>query len=62
MRQADAFARRKRDLSVIVSPESLFTRTDLCALSPDDAIANPVHLATMITTATVRPTTSAHAS
>ena len=57
--QAVAFAQLKRDLSVIVSPESLFTLTDLCGLSPDEAIASLVQLATTVTTATMRPTTSA---
>lgn len=50
---ADAFARLKRDLAVVVSPETLFTLTDLCGLSPDDAVTNAVRLATVITAATL---------
>lgn len=47
--QDAAFARLKRDLAVVVSPEALFTLTDLCGLSPDDALAHSVRLATAIT-------------
>ena len=53
-RDADAFARLKRDLAVVVSPEALFTLTDLCGLSPDDAIASAVRLATTITATALR--------
>lgn len=52
---ADAFARLKRDLAVVVSPEALFTLTDLCGLSADDAIAHAVRLATTITAAALKP-------
>ncbi|HKD74411.1 MAG TPA: TetR/AcrR family transcriptional regulator [Ktedonobacterales bacterium] len=48
---ADAFVRLKRDLAVVVSPEALFTLTDLCGLSPGDAVVNLVRLATTITAA-----------
>jgi hypothetical protein len=48
---ADAFARLKRDLSVVVSAEALFTLTDQCGLSPDEAIASAARLAATITAA-----------
>jgi AcrR family transcriptional regulator len=51
--EAETFARLKRDLAVVVSPESLFTLTDLCGLSPDDAVKSTVHLAKTITAATL---------
>ena len=53
---ADALARLKRDLAVVVSPEALFTLTDLCGLSPDDAVTNAVRLATTITAAALKRT------
>lgn len=46
---AQAFAQLKRDLAVIISAEAIFTLTDLCKLSPDDAIASAVRLARSIT-------------
>jgi AcrR family transcriptional regulator len=46
---ADALAQLKRDLAVVVSPEALFNLTDLCGLSPDEAIKSLVRLATAIT-------------
>jgi AcrR family transcriptional regulator len=51
---ASAFAQLKQDLAVIVSPESLFTQTDLCGLTPTDAVANCVRMATTITEAALR--------
>ncbi|MGO8948372.1 MAG: TetR/AcrR family transcriptional regulator [Ktedonobacterales bacterium] len=48
-KDAGTFDRLKRDLAVVVSPESLFTLTDLCGLSPDDAISSTVRLAATIT-------------
>jgi len=51
---ANAFARLKRDLAVIVSPEALFTLTDLCGLTPDDAVMQCVRLATTITAAALK--------
>jgi AcrR family transcriptional regulator len=48
---ADTFARLKRDLAVVVSAEALFILTDLCGLSPDDAITSAARLATSITAA-----------
>jgi AcrR family transcriptional regulator len=44
----------KRDLAVVVSAEALFTLTDLCGLSPDDAIASAVRTAATITRAAFR--------
>ncbi len=41
----------KQDLAVVVSAEALFTLTDLCGLSPDDAIASAVHTARTVTAA-----------
>lgn len=51
---AATFVHLKRDLAVVISPEALFTLTDLCGLSPDDAIMNSVRLATTITTAALK--------
>ena len=45
------FARLKRDLAVVISPEALFTLIDLCGLSPDEAVMHSVRLATVITMA-----------
>ena len=50
----DTFAHLKQDLAVIVSPEALFTLTDLCGLTPDAAIASLVRLATATTAAALR--------
>lgn len=52
--EADMFAQLKRDLAVVVSPEALFTLTDLCGLSPDAAVTNAVRLATTITEAALK--------
>jgi hypothetical protein len=43
--------RESRDLAVVVSAEALFTLTDLCGLSPDDAIASAVATARTLTEA-----------
>jgi AcrR family transcriptional regulator len=40
----------KRGLAIVVSAEALFTLTDLCGLSADDAIASAVRTATALTT------------
>jgi AcrR family transcriptional regulator len=48
---AAALAQLKRDLAVVVSAEALFILTDLCHLSPDEAIASAVHTARAITEA-----------
>lgn len=47
----DAYAQLHRDLSVVVSAEALFTLTDLCGLSPDQAIASAASTARTLTTA-----------
>jgi AcrR family transcriptional regulator len=46
-----AMARLKQDLTIVVSAEALFVLTDLCGLSPDDAIAAAVRTATTLTKA-----------
>ena|SRR5579862_9064505 len=51
---ATVLARLKRDLAVVVSPEALFTLTDLCGLPPDDAIMQCVRLATTITASALK--------
>ncbi|MEV6350058.1 TetR family transcriptional regulator [Actinoplanes sp. NPDC051851] len=43
-----------RDLAVVISAESMFTLTDLCRLSPDEAIASLVATARRVTAAAVR--------
>ncbi|QBD77373.1 TetR/AcrR family transcriptional regulator [Ktedonosporobacter rubrisoli] len=48
---AEAFTQLKRDLAVVVSAEALFTLTDLCGLSPDEAISTAARLARTITAA-----------
>jgi AcrR family transcriptional regulator len=45
----NAFGQLKQDLAVVVSAEALFTLTDVCRLSPDDAIASAARLASAIT-------------
>ena len=44
-------AQLKRDLAVVVSAEALFILTDLCGLSPEDAIASAVRTACTLTEA-----------
>jgi len=44
-------AQLKRDLAVTVSAEALFTLTDLCGLSPEDAIASATRTAATLTAA-----------
>ena len=51
---ANMFAQLKRDLAVVVSPEALFTLTDLCGLTPEDAVTNVARLATTITAAALK--------
>lgn len=46
-----ALAQLKRDLTVVISAEALFTLTDLCGLDPDAAVASAVHTATALTRA-----------
>ena len=48
-----AFESLKRELAIVVSAEALFTLTDLCGLSPDEAIARAVHAARTITAAAI---------
>jgi AcrR family transcriptional regulator len=50
-----ALEQLKRDLAVVGSAEALFILTDLCGLSPDDAIASAVHTARMVTVAATQP-------
>jgi AcrR family transcriptional regulator len=45
----DRLAQLKHDLAAIISAEALFTLTDLCRLTPDDAVASLVRIATTIT-------------
>jgi len=49
-----ALAQLKRDLAVVMSPEALFTLTDLCGLTPADAIASAVRTARTLTEAAAR--------
>jgi len=53
-----AFAQLKNDLVVVVSAEALFTLTDLCRLSPDEAVASAVHTATTLTRAAMQAVSS----
>jgi AcrR family transcriptional regulator len=52
-------AQLKRDLAVVVGAEALFTLTDLCGLSPEDAIASAVRTARTLTEA-AREKSSGH--
>ncbi|WP_331748655.1 hypothetical protein [Streptomyces chartreusis] len=54
MADATAFAKRKRDLAVVVRAESLFTLTELCELTPDEAVTSTVRTVTTLTAAAVR--------
>jgi AcrR family transcriptional regulator len=53
---ADAFTQLKRNLGVVVSPEALFTLTDLYRLSHDAAVTTCVRLATTLTAAALNHT------
>jgi AcrR family transcriptional regulator len=57
---AEAFARLKQDLAVVVSAEALFTLTDLCRLEPDEAITSAARLAATITAAALRGGAAPH--
>jgi AcrR family transcriptional regulator len=46
--------RLRRGLAVVMSAEALFVLTDLCGLSPDEAIASAVRTARSLTAAAVR--------
>jgi len=52
-RHPEALRQLKQDLAVVVGAEALFTLTDLCGLSPQEAIASAVHTARTITAAAV---------
>jgi AcrR family transcriptional regulator len=54
---ADRLAELKVDLAAVVSADALFSLTDLCRLSPEEAIASLVRTARTITRAAVHPTT-----
>lgn len=51
----EVLAQLKRGLAVVVSAEALFVLTDLCGLSPADAIASAVATARSLTAAALRP-------
>jgi AcrR family transcriptional regulator len=57
-RDPAALRQLKQDLAVVVSAEALFILTDLCGLSPDDAIASAVHTARAVTAAAIAGGTS----
>jgi AcrR family transcriptional regulator len=50
----EVLAQLKRDLAVVMSAEALFVLTDLCGLSPQDAVASAVRTARSLTAAAVR--------
>ncbi|MEU9453965.1 TetR/AcrR family transcriptional regulator [Streptomyces sp. NPDC048277] len=52
--QPAALDQLKRDLSVVISAEALFSLTDLNGLDPEQAIASLVHTATTLTRAALR--------
>jgi AcrR family transcriptional regulator len=45
----EQLAQLKHDLAAVISAEALFSLTDLCRLTPDDAVASLVRTATTIT-------------
>ncbi|HEY3955771.1 MAG TPA: TetR/AcrR family transcriptional regulator [Streptosporangiaceae bacterium] len=49
----DAFSQLRLDLAAVVSAEALFTLTDLCGLTPEQAIASAAHTARTLTTAAI---------
>jgi hypothetical protein len=49
----DAFSQLRLDLAVAVSAEALFTLTDLCGLTPEQAIASATRTARTLTTAAI---------
>jgi AcrR family transcriptional regulator len=51
---AGALDRLKQDLAMVMSAEALFTLTDLCGLSGDDAVTAAVRTARTITAAAAR--------
>jgi len=50
----DAVDQLKRDLALVVGAEALFTLTDLCGLSPEEAVAGAVRTARTLTEAALR--------
>jgi AcrR family transcriptional regulator len=54
-----ALTRLKQDLAMVVSAEAFFTLTDLCGLSPEDAIASAARAAATLTTAAFAPARTA---
>ena len=52
--EPEVLAQLKRDLAVVMSAEAVFVLTDLCGLSPQDAVASAVRTARSLTTAAVR--------
>jgi AcrR family transcriptional regulator len=49
----DRFSQLRLDLAVVVSAEALFTLTDLCGLTPEQAITSATRTATTLTTAAI---------
>jgi hypothetical protein len=49
----DTFSQLRRDLAVVVCAEALFALTDLCGLTPEQAISSATHTARTLTTAAV---------
>jgi AcrR family transcriptional regulator len=60
LRHPEAFRQLKQDLAIVVSAEALFTLTDLCGLSPAEAIASAARTARTITAAAVSTTLPSH--
>jgi AcrR family transcriptional regulator len=52
--EIDDFARLKRDLAVVLSPEALFTLIDQCGLREEEAVASAARLAGAITKVALR--------
>jgi AcrR family transcriptional regulator len=52
--EPEVLAQLKRSLAVVMSAEALFVLTDLCGLSPQDAVASAVRTARSLTAAVVR--------
>ena len=50
----EVLAQLKRGLAVVMSAEALFVLTDLCGLSPHDAVASAVRTACSLTAAAIR--------
>jgi AcrR family transcriptional regulator len=49
----DTFSQLRLDLAVVISAEALFTLTDLCGLTPEQAITSATRTARTLTTAAV---------